>query len=77
MSMAVHSRLRGDAISLRFRRRTMEAKTISKALRSGRLHGSAAKKAEKRMEAIALDARLLWKIREKMVEISPPGLRGG
>jgi hypothetical protein len=45
---------------------------LARALRSGKLRGRAARKAEKTMEAITLDAELLWRVREKMVEIAPP-----
>lgn len=61
---------RGDGISLMLSRRASEAKTLAKALRSGKLRGAQARKAERTMETLALDADLLWRIRQKMVEIA-------
>lgn len=61
---------RGDGISILLNRRASEAKTLAKALRSGKLRGARARKAEEKMELLALDADLLWRIRQKMVEIT-------
>lgn len=61
---------RGDGISVMLSRRASEAKTLAKTLRSGKLRGAQARKIEKKIEMLALDADLLWRIRQKMVEIS-------
>lgn len=61
---------RGDGISILLSRRASEAKTLAKALRAGKLRGAQARRAEKKMEMLALDADLLWRIRQKMVEIT-------
>lgn len=64
---------KGDGISAMLDRRASEARGIADALRSGRLKGITAEKAEKRMETITLDAHLLWRIRQRMVEIAHEG----
>ena len=60
---------RSDGISVMLNRRASEARKLAKALRSGRLRGAQARKAEKQMETLALDAQLLWRIRQRMTEI--------
>ena len=61
----------GDGISQRLERHAAETRAIMEAFRSGRVKGVAARRSLKRMEWLSRDAGLLWKVRLRMLEISP------
>lgn len=61
----------GDSISERFRRNRREAETLARSIFSGKLTKARTLKAEKRIEAISLESNLLWRVRKRMMEISP------
>lgn len=61
----------GDGISIRLQRRTERARVLAVRICSAKRRKPAIRRAEREFEEILVEARLLWSVRQKMVEMVP------